>query len=479
MKPSLLISFLVVWQLFAVGQDTLNPPRPDTTNRIAIINNTLLQSEIDIPLRMDLRPVYEFANRMIDTLYTSPNYPTEWVMQGCDTRYQYRFVRGPLQFKAVNNLLYVSFSGYYGLRGSTRVCTSIGNTPWTPACSCGFGTEKPRRIDAGFVIQLKVLPDYKLGVQVNRSNPVPVDKCEVCFFAKDVTQSVVTQLRAELDSSISSFQRQLGTFSLRPYMQIAWDSLQAPYAMQTFGFLDVQPSALRIGQVQLRNDSLYASIGLSARPELKPVPNSEKKPLPPLTDFVQRSGFRLYVAQSLPYNYLSSIANAQMAGKEFQAGKGLFKKTVRVDSVELLGDTLNVFLKLYVSKSAKGVFYLQGTPRWQPEKQELVLENLDFHVDSRQWLLRSASWLLDGAITQKLNEYARFNLSEKSTALVQSIASQMNRNIYPGINSKGFISRMSVDKIEAVNDGIFVQGAAEGRLWLDVDAGQLIKNFTH
>lgn len=471
----LCFSFLL--SIHASAQDVINPAQPDTANKAAVALNVLPQSEIDIPISIDLKSIYAFANSFIDTLYTSPNYPNDWVMDGCSVRYQYRFVRGPLQFKAVNNVLYVSFTGYYGVRGSTRVCTSIGNSPWTPACSCGFGTEKPRRIDAGFAMQLKLLPDYKLGITVNRTNPTAVDKCEVCFFGKDVTQSVATQLKTELDASINGFKKQMEEFSFKPFLQIAWDSLQTPYSLPGFGYLNVQPSALRIGQIRLIRDSLFVSVGLSAKPELQQVASVQKKNLPAISDFQPRSGFRLFIAQSLPYDSLGALMNANLSGKEFSVGKGLIKKSVRIDSVRLQGGTSKMFLKVFVSKAAKGVFYLEGVPTWDPVKQVLFLDKMDYQIESKQWLLNSASYLLDGVIKQKLQQYATFNFAEKLQDLTKSLATQMNRTIYPGINSRGYINKFSIDKIEAADTGIFIQGVAEGKLWLDINAQSLLRQF--
>ena len=466
----------MLW-LFAAGlqaQEIIAPPTPDTLKKAVVVSNTQSISDIDIPIRINLKPIYTWANGYVDTLYTSPNYPTDWVADGCETRYQYRFVRGPFSFKAYNNLLYVTFSGYYGVRGSTRLCTPLGNTPWTPACTCGFGTEKPRRIDAAFTIQFQLKPDYTLGVTVLRTPPVPVDKCTVCFFGKDITQTVANQLKSELEASITAMQKQLQTFSLKPYIQTVWDTLQTPYRMPGFGFLSTQPQQLRISQADMRRDSLFFSLGLTAQPELKAVPDVAKKPLPNLADFKPRSGFKIFIAQQLPYDSLNAVVNAQIGGKEFGVGNGLFKKTVRIDSVNLLGGTDKIFVKVYVSKAAKGVFYMEGKPVWDPVKQELWLDSLDFHVQTKQLLVRTASALLDGTITSKLKAYTRFNLAKKVTDLNAGLIGQMNRTVYPGISSKGYLTKLYIDKMVASDKGVFIAGGAEGKLWMDIDAGVIL-----
>lgn len=105
------------------------------------------------------------------------------------------------------------------------------------------------------------------------------------------------------------------------------------------------------------------------------------------------------------------------------------------------------------------------------------MDSLDYHIESKQWLVKSASYLLDGTITHKLKEYSRFNFTEKMTEMTTAIAEQMNRDVYPGIQSKGYVNRFVLEKIEAAANGLFIQGAAEGKLWLDIEAQQLLRQF--
>jgi hypothetical protein len=60
------------------------------------------------------------AEKNVDTVFTSPNYPEDWVYDGCDTRYKYYFRRGPLLMKASGTSLTVGFTGYYKISGATR-----------------------------------------------------------------------------------------------------------------------------------------------------------------------------------------------------------------------------------------------------------------------------------------------------------------------------------------------------------------------
>ncbi|MEO7311616.1 MAG: DUF4403 family protein [Chitinophagaceae bacterium] len=477
-----------VFLLFSISffsvsaQDTIRvqAAKPDTIQTIIPLVNTTPISDIDIPIRIGLKPFYKWANQFIDTLYTSPNYPFDWEQDGCDSRYQYRFVRGPFGFKTYNNMLLVNFSGHYQVKGSTRICSGTSSySPWTPPCGCGFDGETPRRIDAGFIIKFVVNPDYSIGLFVNRIEPVPVDKCSVCFFGKDITQTVAGQLRTDLDTSIAEMQRKMTTMSLKPYMQLMWDTMQAGYKIPGLGVMNFQPEQIRMSQVILKNDTMYCSLGLSARPSLiNNISAGDRKPLPNLSDFSFKNGFRIFTQLHLPYDSLNGIINKQMGGTLIPVGTGLFKRNIRVDSVRLLGGGSRMFVQVYLSKGIRGIVYLEGKPNWDPVTQELRMDSLGFHLKSKQLLIRTASWLLDGAIEKKIKDACKFQLADRLKVMQYMITLKMNQQLYAGIYSKGYVNKLSVENLVTNPTGIDIGAAAAGRLFLDVDGEALLKQFT-
>ena len=475
-------SFFLLLQLNAQDTTTIRvlAAKPDTIQTFIPLANTTPVSDIDIPIRIGLKPFYKWANSFIDTAYTSPNYPFDWVMDGCDSRYQYRFVRGPFSFKSYNNLLLINFTGYYQVKGSTRICSGTSSySPWSPPCGCGFDGEKTRRIDAGFIIKFVIQPDYNIGLFVKRIEPVPVDKCTVCFFGKDITQTVANQLRSELDSSIADMQRKMKNFGIKPYMQLMWDTMQAGYKIPGLGVLNFAPEQIRMSQVILKNDTMYLSLGLSARPSLVDnFPASNRTILPNLSDFSFKNGFRIFTQLHLPYDSLNAIINKQMAGTIIPVGSGLFKRNIRVDSVRLLGGGSKMYVQVYLSKGIKGVVYLEGKPNWDGALQELRMDNLEFHMKSKQLLVRTASWLMDGAIEKKIKEACKFQLADRMRSMQYLIMLKMNQQLYAGISSKGYINRLSVENLITNPKGIDIGASAAGRLFLDVDGEALLKQFT-
>ncbi|MBK8698132.1 MAG: hypothetical protein IPN29_00550 [Saprospiraceae bacterium] len=116
--------------------------------------------------------------------FTSPGYPEGWVQEACDTRYKYIFRRSKLQMQASGMSLNLGFTGYYKIIGSTRVCANgVVLSPWTPPCRCGFN-EPERRVNVSFTNSLTLMTNYKVKLAINRNEPQPIDKCEVCFGAE-------------------------------------------------------------------------------------------------------------------------------------------------------------------------------------------------------------------------------------------------------------------------------------------------------
>src|SRR6476620_7743680 len=75
--------------------------------------DSLPESQIDIPIQINLRPIYALAEKNVDTVFTSPNYPDGWVQSDCATRYKYHFRRSPLTMSMNGTVLNLAFMGYY------------------------------------------------------------------------------------------------------------------------------------------------------------------------------------------------------------------------------------------------------------------------------------------------------------------------------------------------------------------------------
>jgi len=126
MKKS--ISFILFLFFYcSVTAQKINPENPDLSPGNFKMDS-LPNSEINIPIQINLKPVYAMAEKSVDTVFNSPGYPDAWVQEGCDTRYKYEFRRGPLIMKASGTSLNLGFTGYYKIVGHC-ICNRFSFLP--------------------------------------------------------------------------------------------------------------------------------------------------------------------------------------------------------------------------------------------------------------------------------------------------------------------------------------------------------------
>lgn len=429
----------------------------------AVAQDSIPLSEIDIPVHIALKPLFAMAEKQVEKVYTSPGWPTQFIQDGCDTKYQYHFRRGPLKIKAYGNSVELGFTGFYKVRGSQRAC--IGTTPvtaWTPPCSCGFN-EPERKVEVGFKANFSILPDYTLQNYIERMEPRPIDKCEMCFVKYDVTKTVMDALKLQLDSSRIFLQDTLSKIKLRPYFQQVWDQLQRDWPLYGLGHLRIQPERIRVSSLVARNDSLHLSFGVSARPEI----SFEEKPvrqtgLPNLSDFTPKSGFRIHLDAQLNYDSLSKLVTERVKGQRIDLDNGPVKKYMIMDAVKVYGSNKNLVLQLSFSGSDKGVLYLTGKPTYSRDKKLLEVKDLNYDLRTKDFVLKSAKWLFSNKILTELKKYASFDASPYLAQLTEIAGKGMNRKINENISLKGGLKDFYIGGIYPLNEYLRIRTSCEG-----------------
>jgi len=456
---------------FSLAQK-INPENPDLAPGNFKLDS-LPASEINIPVQINLRPVYTMAEKSVDTLFTSPNYPDGWVQDGCATRFKYSFRRSRLQMKASGMSMNLGFTGYYKIIGSTRACVN-GTiiSPWTPACRCGFGSEGERRVNVSFTNSISIQPDFKVKLDIKRNEPQPLDKCEVCFWGQDITKQVMKGLTTELDAAKKDLDKSYGAVDLKPRFQQVWNQLNKVYNIYGLGWLKINPQKIRINNLFALNDSLYIFIGLSAKPSIgfeKPIEQSSA--IPNLGTFSRQPGFNIFLDAILSYDSLSTIMNQNLVGKEFDFRKGFIKKKFIIDACSIYGGGFEkLIIKIRFSGTNTGVVYLVGKPVYNREKRSIEVTDIDFDIKSKNVLLGSADWIFDKKITKEISKQARFELGAYIDTAKLSINKELNKEWVKGIRSYGTIKDISLVGIYPMQQHLVIRSNCAGDLSVKVES---------
>jgi Domain of unknown function (DUF4403) len=456
---------------FTSAAQKINPEKPDLSPENFRFDS-LPSSDINIPIQVNLKPLYAMAEKSVDTIFTSPKYPDNWVQEGCDTRYKYVFRRSKLQMTGSGNALNIGFTGYYKIVGSTRVCVSgTAISPWSPACRCGF-SEPERRVTVSFSNSLNVSPDFKVGLTVKRNEPVPLDKCEVCFWGQDITKEIMKGLVAELDISKKDMEKSYGSVDLRPRFQQVWDQLNKVYSLNGLGWLQINPQKVRINNLYLSKDSLNIFLGMSAKPIIsfeRPVEKISK--IPNLAPFSKQQGFSIFLDAILSYDSLGMIINQNLVGKEFNFKKGFIKKKFIIDECKVYGGGFDkLIIKINFSGTNTGTVYLTGRPVYDIDKRRIEIKDVDFDIKSKNILLGSADWLFDKKITKEISEQARFDLGSYIDTAKTNMNKQLNQEWMKGIRSTGNIKDIKLIGIYPMQKHLVIRSNCIGSLAVKVES---------
>ncbi len=451
----------------------LIPDRPSLAGNIRLMD-TLPFSEIDVPVKINLAPLYELAEKKVEVIYTSPGWPYDFVVENCDTRYMYKFRRGPLKMIPLGSSIQLGFTGYYQMAGSQRLCAGAGSnraplTPWSPPCTCGL-KEGERKVDVGFKAILGISSSFGIQTTITRLEPVPLDKCTVCFWGQDITKTVMERLKAQLDDARQSMQDTLRTINLRPQFQQVWDMLNTTQSVYNLGYLQINPQKLRVSNFTTYRDTLLLSLGLSARPVItqeKPVIN--RTVVPDISDFSQRKGFNIFMDAYLDYDSLSNLLNAQVRNKRIDLDK--LGKYIIIDQCQVYGaGNERLIVKIYFSGSDQGIFYLTGKPEYDAEKKLLRVKDLDFDIRTKDFMLKTANWLFSRKIINEIQPYSKFDVSAFEATMLSRINTEINREVRKGIQMSGNVGKIGIVKIYPFIEKLVVRFNSSGDLNLLVNA---------
>ncbi|MEO7924560.1 MAG: DUF4403 family protein [Chitinophagaceae bacterium] len=471
MKGKGIIVLFCLFVSLAAHTQKINPGNPDLSPGNFRLDS-LPSSVINIPIRVNLKPMYAMAEKSVDTVFKSTGYPDDWVQDGCDTRFKYVFRRSPLAMTGSGNSLNIGFMGYYKIIGSTRLCVNgTVVSPWTPACRCGF-SEPERRVNVSFSNSMTLSPDFKVKLSMKRNDPQPLDKCEVCFWGQDITKQVMKGLTAELDISKNDMEKKYGAVDLKPRFQQVWNQLNKVYNLYGLGWLQINPQKIHINNLFVSKDSLMIYLGLSAKPVIRfEKPAEKNSSVPNLGTFNKQKGFSIFLDAVLSYDSLGTLLNAQVQGKELNFKKGFIKKKFIIDTCTIYGGGFEkLVIKIKFSGTNQGVVYLVGKPVYKNDSRSIEVEDIDFDIKSKNVLLGSADWLFDKKITKEIGKNARFELGAYIDTAKMSMVKQLNQEWIKGIRSDGQVNDIKLIGIYPMQQHLVIRSNCTGELLLKVDS---------
>ncbi|MCE7040799.1 DUF4403 family protein [Dyadobacter sp. CY312] len=262
---------------------------------------------------------------------------------------------------------------------------------------------------------------------------------------------------------------------LKKNVEVAWKLAHEPVllAKEFDTWLVIKPTGVTMTPLLAKNGILRSVIGINGytqtvtsavKPSIPAIPN-----LPPLK-IVEKvpENFRVSLISLVSYEEAGRLAATKFKGEKFSFLNGQYN--VEVTTVEMYGQNDKLIIKAGLKGSINGNIYLKGIPYYDPVSQQLSLKGLDYDLDTRNTILKTANWLLQGQFSRMMEKKMVFpvggQISDAKKTIQKALA---NYKIIDGVLIKGTLTDIVPDKVYLTPQHIYSVVFAEGKVNLRVD----------
>lgn len=258
----------------------------------------------------------------------------------------------------------------------------------------------------------------------------------------------------------------------KPNVLTALEKICTPFQMNEAyeSWLRIVPLEIYSTTSHLKNDSFLLQMGIKCNMETiigqtpEPKFDSNKITLKTVSKIPNQINANIVAVSS--YQDASRIMKKNFAGQVFTSGS----RKVTVQDVNIWHKSGKMVIALDLTGSINGTIYLAGFPKYNTEKKEIYFDELDYVLDTKNKLLRTANWLAQGIILKKIQQNCRYSIKPNLDEGKKNMLNYMN-NYSPmtGVFVNGKMEDIQFQKIELSQNAIIAFVKINGEINISVD----------
>jgi hypothetical protein len=381
-------------------------------------------------------------------------------------QYFYRFVRGPIQARMVEDRLVIEYPEFR-YRLAIKLIKPDGAVI---VGGCGYDDDLPKRLRLTATSRVSWSDAWRLKSETSFDPPIFLDPCQLTDQDIDGMPIVRSLIDARLPALGSAIDEKLHERTeAKGRAGAVWQKLQEPAALTPNIWLTLNPTGAQAGPIGAEGERLIqTSVDLLLRPtaSLGSQPASASRALPSL-ELTPRSGdgFHLALPVFAEYPAINRLLDQRLVGNEIPSSVG---DPLKIVSARLYGSGANLILELGVTGGINGTLYAIGTPVLDTDTNMLRFERFNFTVETKNVLLKAANWMVHDDILSRLEPETRIDLSEQVDTLRRQLSRALTRQVTPDTWLEGSVTSLQPRAIYPVPGGVEIQMIADGSLRLSV-----------
>lgn len=275
-----------------------------------------------------------------------------------------------------------------------------------------------------------------------------------------------SKIEKKIDAAIAK------SMDFKPNVLTALEKICAPFQMSdTYdSWLRIIPIEIYSTNAKLKNDAFLLEMGMKCTMETligkKPESKFEKNKivLKPVIKIPEEITANIVAIST--YEEASKIMTKNFSGHEFGSGS----KKVKVQNVAIWHKNGKMIIALDILGSVNGTIYLAGFPQYNDKTKEVFFDKMDYALDTKNKLMRSANWLAQGLVLRKIQQNCRYSIKPNLDEGKQSMMNYLkNYSPMPGVFVNGEMEDIQFQKIELTNQAIIAFIKVKGTVNVSVD----------
>ncbi|MDD2673516.1 MAG: DUF4403 family protein [Flavobacterium sp.] len=275
-----------------------------------------------------------------------------------------------------------------------------------------------------------------------------------------------SKIEKKIDDAIAK------SLDFKPNVLVALEKICVPFLMnETYeSWLRIVPLEIYSTNAKLKNDTFVLDMGMKCnmetligkQPESKF--NASKIILKPVTKIPEDISANIVAIST--YQEASKIMTKNFSGQEF----GSSSKKVKVQNVAIWHKKGKMIIALDVLGSVNGTIYLAGFPQYNEKTKEVFFDQLDYALDTKNKLMRTANWLAQGLVLKKIEQSCRYSIKPNLEEGQKSMLTYLkNYSPMQGVFVNGKMEDIQFQKIQLTNQAIIAFIKVKGTISVSVD----------
>ena len=179
----------------------------------------------------------------------------------------------------------------------------------------------------------------------------------------------------------------------------------------------------------------------------------------------RHDSLRLVVRTEIPYSAAEAVAESNLIGQTLKSGN----REVTVEGIEIYGQKDYLIASVRLRGSYNGQVHLRGRPLLNSEKNQVEIAGLDFDVQTRNVLHRSAAWLFKGNIRQTLEQQLTFPIEANLRQMQMEINRQLrDYRLGPWIRVESGGLAVGLEEVHLQPEGMVLNFLMTGQVMVHV-----------